>query len=637
MKANKIALLFLLSFGFKLFSQNTQDNQVIPIGKLVEAFPEESVIINESTTTYKFITNDPYYTFVVNEEIHDKYVGLKQKTSAVAAVYYDKNSEITSHKVSGTGSHDPNYDRICSDYEMAGIFHHDGKVCRFGLGFDRSGEYMTVKIKKSYINPLFFSIIPLHRAHAVFKGVVRIEIPYNVDIDILEKNFEGFNIMRYEEKKSKFRVVEYTFSEIPSSLNLQDLPDYSCTFPHLMVNIKSYESFGITKTIFETEDDLKSWYLKQVPQYSLSDTLAAFTEKLVDGLGSDSSKIESIYKWINNNIRYIAFSSGPAAYVPDDPNIVFKKKFSDCKGMAILAQYMLKKLNYDARLAWVYSGNGCHDSVFKSLHQHNHMICALKQNDRFLWIDPTMNYSLFNEIPITLQDKEAYVQQDNSIVEINITKQQDFISRQIINNLEIINTDIQIVGQIDLRGLQREKLTYFTDLAGTKKSKELISYFLKKGKLTSDLDSVQTYFHNDPAQTFSIKYKMLVPNAVIKTGEKYLLNLNYYDDFAETIIDTLRKWPLEYEAAGNYFQELKLHLPEGFSVMKTPAKLEIDNEVIRIVLKYIKENNMLVYTKEITIKQPVVKPTHFKSLEASFRQLHNSYREMIILTNQPKQ
>ena len=42
--------------------------------------------------------------------------------------------------------------------------------------------------------------------------------------------------------------------------------------------------------------------------------------------------IERLYRYVQNNVRYVAFEEGEAGYRPDTPAEVLRKRYGDCKG-----------------------------------------------------------------------------------------------------------------------------------------------------------------------------------------------------------------------------------------------------------------------------------------------------------------
>ena len=79
---------------------------------------------------------------------------------------------------------------------------------------------------------------------------------------------------------------------------------------------------------------------------SLNDILAGINREC----HSDLDKIKNTYAWVQNNIRYVAFEAGVSKHQPDTPAEVVRKRYGDCKGMALLLKTLLVAQGFDARL-----------------------------------------------------------------------------------------------------------------------------------------------------------------------------------------------------------------------------------------------------------------------------------------------
>jgi hypothetical protein len=75
-------------------------------------------------------------------------------------------------------------------------------------------------------------------------------------------------------------------------------------------------------------------------ELSKNDTksLQTILNQLVAGKSSDEEKVKSIYYWVQDNIRYIAFEEVIAGFKPEAAQTVFSNKYGDCKGMANLTK-----------------------------------------------------------------------------------------------------------------------------------------------------------------------------------------------------------------------------------------------------------------------------------------------------------
>jgi hypothetical protein len=610
----------------------SQQNPKFPIKALAEKYPDEPVINYSSETTYKFDLKSRQLMIVVNQNSSDQFVSLNPNTRAVATKFYDKYSEILRHNVRGTGIHRAATDQVCGDYERNGIFYHDAKVCRYFLAFKNTGDYLTHKTTKVYTNPMYFGRIPLHSAFAIHQGKVIIEIPLAVEIELYEMNFGSFDITRTENTLKNTRVIEYHFKNIPSDRNATDIPDYSCAFPHILVSIKGYWYSGQWNKVIESQDDLFDWYIRLMPEYKISSELGCFTDKLLEDTQNDQEKILAIYSWIHDKIRYFAFANGTAAYIPEDPNKVFNNKYGDCKGMAILAKTMLNHIGMDARLAWVYSGNNCYDPSINSVLIHNHMICAVKLNDEFVFIDPTALYNPLCEVPEGIQSRSCIIEEGEKWVIENIPAQEHTNNLyRIENSIELDNKNFLIEGKIILRGHTRQIIQTSLNRIATTNKQELLRYFITRANTSYRVDSISlgaTEMLND---NFELDYTMTIANAVASAGNKIFLNLDYYDDLQSKKIEIPRVFPFDIGFKRQHELDMVLNIPEGYQVDYLPEAFSVSHPKFNFSGLYTTGDNQIVYTRKLSIKDNLLYPADFPEWNDAIEKLQRFYKEMIIL------
>ena len=116
--------------------------------------------------------------------------------------------------------------------------------------------------------------------------------------------------------------------------------------------------------------------------------LDSLLAEITEGCRTDMEKIRNTYAWVQQNIRYIAFEAGILGHKPDTPAEVLRKRYGDCKGMAILLRTLLKAQGFDARLTDI----GTVDIPYRmseiaTLASVNHMICSLIYQGKTYYLD----------------------------------------------------------------------------------------------------------------------------------------------------------------------------------------------------------------------------------------------------------
>lgn len=109
----------------------------------------------------------------------------------------------------------------------------------------------------------------------------------------------------------------------------------------------------------------------------------------------EDSKEESILKlvrFVQDEVRYLGFESGIAAYRPNSPSTVLNRRYGDCKDKSLLLSSLLRNLGVESYPLLVNSSNSKHlDQLLPSHYLFDHCIVYLKHEDREYVIDPTIS------------------------------------------------------------------------------------------------------------------------------------------------------------------------------------------------------------------------------------------------------
>jgi hypothetical protein len=97
-------------------------------------------------------------------------------------------------------------------------------------------------------------------------------------------------------------------------------------------------------------------------------------------------------------------------HVPRSLAEIASTHFGDCKDMATVTTAILRRLGFNASVAWVYRSTGAHESgPLVNITWFNHAIVRVENDGRSYWLDPTNPSSFAQGIPGDIYDREAVV------------------------------------------------------------------------------------------------------------------------------------------------------------------------------------------------------------------------------------
>lgn len=96
-------------------------------------------------------------------------------------------------------------------------------------------------------------------------------------------------------------------------------------------------------------------------------------------------------RFVQDEVRYTGIELGPYSHMPTQPNIVFARRFGDCKDKSLLLCTILSELGIDAHPALVDTeSRGTISEDQPSPYDFNHVIVRASLADKVYWLDATI-------------------------------------------------------------------------------------------------------------------------------------------------------------------------------------------------------------------------------------------------------
>ena len=353
--------------------------------------PAENVVIVSGWEDYEFI---PLADGVqVRNTVKHEYEATRHSANIHPHVFY--NDVIRLDKASGGKAQ---YKNVNSPT----VFHDDSKVCFFDINLQQRGKKAKVEFKRTWSDAAYLSRILLSEEYPIRQKSVTVKIPASMPgLELVDLNFPPDKISRSEERlPDGSRNVTYSIADLRPIVDEPGAPSLLESEPTVIVT-----------GYFPDLDSLYRWHHELgVADTSLPDIDGLLAEICGDA-SSDEDKIARIYRWVQRNVRYVAYEEGEAGFRPDAPAEVVRKRFGDCKGMALLLSTLINGLGIEAYPASV----GMRSIPFlisemPCLAATDHMVCVVPRlgNDMLI-LDATNEYAHLRHIPYSIQGKDILI------------------------------------------------------------------------------------------------------------------------------------------------------------------------------------------------------------------------------------
>jgi hypothetical protein len=629
--------MLILGGGFAAVAQNDESSDNPTKAKTLKSqYEKEDLVISNQDVQVSFARNADTGKIEVTEETKTVYLSITNYVQMTYSTGYDNESEIEELSLYlDEGKRSASWDLQDEAYSSQSIFHNDYRVKYGKIIFKKQGATVRVEEKVLHKDVKYFTTHYFNDNYRVLEGSVTFNIPDWLDVELKEYHLEGYDIARSEAKKGDEIRVTFDLKEIKPRKSEYREQGSSFIYPHILILSKSFiNDDGATIRLFSETKDLYSWYSKLTREVTIETTeIDEKVTELTDGLATDDEKVRAIYYWVQDNIKYIAFEEGIAGFKPDAPQNVYKKRYGDCKGMAILLKTMLISAGYDARLVWIGTDAIAYDYSTPSLSVDNHMIAAIMVDGDPIFIDGTEKYNSYGTFASRIQGKQALIENGDTFKLATVPESTADLNLESYNAILKIEDD-HLIGKVK-RVYQGEQVSSFLyNFTGLPQSKrvEVLEQVLTDGNDNAKIENTTAFDHTDRDGDVEIEYDFRVNNAVSNFDNTYYLELDPVRYLGEFQMDGERENSFFFSNTRKEIKNFVLKIPEGYTVSSTPADLNIDNDHLLIDMKYLIKDSEIVYTSNITIKQRLLPKESFDVWNESIKQLKSFYDEQIVLT-----
>ncbi len=370
--------------------------------------------------------------------------------------------------------------------------------------------------------------------------------------------------------------------------------------PRVVPYISSYEFNGRNVKVLADVSGLYQWYYNHIVGLvdSRSETVQKLSDSLVSNLKSEVEKVKTIYYWVQNNTKYIAFEEGLGGFIPRDAELVCNRRFGDCKDKSSLIYALLKAAGIKSYFTWIgtreipYTFAECPTPVVD-----NHMIISYNDNGVWNFLDGTANGIMYGIPTAFIQGKEALIgiSKDSFVVATVPVLEKEYNFSVDSLNVGISGNDLIGYGKTSYGGYWKDDISYkFYNISEKDRQKELAGYFKFVNNKTI-IDSLKWEKVDTISAICSFSYIAKLPEYPKTINKKLYVNLNLRRDFQGDLFDTLKQ-KTDIEFRYKFFQKqiTVFNIPDGYKIAKLPANVNFSKDVVALNVNYNSDGNKVI-------------------------------------------
>jgi hypothetical protein len=517
------------------------------------------------------------------------------------------------------------------------IFYDDSKATSFDfsgitVGATRHISYELEHTDLHLLTPYYFDhYFPTQKAE------LKLVFPASVKLKYVIKGIHADKIRITESQKKDKNIYTFSATDIPALQYYQDAPEGPYYATHVIFYIEQTESKGQWTNFLSSPDDLYRYnfqYIKNINK-SISTELKQLTDSLTSKWQTQDQKAKVIYKWVQSHIKYVAFEDGLEGFIPREANLVFARKYGDCKDMASILFAMLNHAGVPAYITWI--GTRSLPYTYKETPLpivDNHMICAVRIGQEYKFLDGTDESCVYGKPSHGIQGKEALVALDENkyeIVKVGIPAKEEnkYIDSSLI---EINEKEVKGRLKIYLKGYYSSALKSILNYRNESEKKEYLRSRFNRGNNKIQFKD-WTINHSPDNDESWILAEFNLPDYARKINDEWLMNMNLFRLFEHQEIDfPKRKLPKEFEFLNTNQYTVALKIPTGYKISYIPESLHHKNDTWGFRLSYKIENDTLYLTQQFDTDHLLLQPSQFEQWNKILEVLFPHYKQSIVLS-----
>ena len=390
-------------------------------------------------------------------------------------------------------------------------------------------------------------------------------------------------------------------------------------------NVTSWESLGVC------------WHDMIRQKQEATDEVKEIAVEISKIAKTETEKLKAVWKWLNDNVRYVGLERGLAGWIPLSAHVVCTKKYGDCKAVAGLISVLCRELGLkaDPILIGTRPQLGSLDTELPGPFYFNHSIARAEADGKVYWLDATHRDVDYKTTPYRNQGVHVIVARPGKPF-------LDFIP---VQGPETNTADMKVTFTPDGDGqmlMEVERSTtgnmasqlraYSHEYTGEKWDRWIERYFVAASYPQAAITEQSFSGKKDNDKPFVVKLKAKIPRAMQPAGKGYsfevkeLFQSSVYDD----ITLPKRRYALDLNFTWTRTNRYEVKIPEGMKPAGLPRNLAFEDDFVKVERMAQIEGDRVVTVFNMISKLHQIPPDKYPEARKSYQKALDASSFVII-------
>ncbi|MGZ3760891.1 MAG: DUF3857 domain-containing protein [Mucilaginibacter sp.] len=431
---------------------------------------------------------------------------------------------------------------------------------------------------------------------------------------------------RYLNRNTNIKPIKVTADKINTyvwkvtdlkAFKLEEGAESWRVLPQIRFAANAFEFYG-TQGKFRNWADFGNWQKQlNADVCSLTPEREAEIQKMTDTIKTDKGKAKFLYKYLQQNMRYVSIQLGIGGFKPFPATFVDQKKYGDCKALSNYMSALLKAVHIPSYYAIINAGTNKEPaSPTFTADPFNHVILCVPFKGDTTWLECTSAFNPFGELGSFTENRNALLVTEDGGKLVH-TPRSTMQENQFNSETHIaLNADGSAKAQIKILSTGDYRFTY-------------IEYSSLK------MDEQKEYFMH--ALNLKQPWTFDLAHANDKNGVKEIDMTLEYDKFCDIIAGDRQFYrprafdlcaftvPIEEKRKSDYYFEHPMQktsltvidLPAGFEIETLPTnqKLSFAYGSYEVGYAYDAAKNQVISTAKFDLNNQVIPADKYTELQ----------------------
>ncbi|GAB6008481.1 DUF3857 domain-containing protein [Dysgonomonas reticulitermitis] len=350
---------------------------------------------------------------------------------------------------------------------------------------------------------------------------------------------------------------------------------------------------------------------------------------------TDREKVAIVYKYLQENTRYVSIQLGIGGYRPIEAASVLKTRFGDCKGQTNLMKAMLKAIDIPSNYCVINMGDDKELLPdFPSFNQNNHVILLVPLQNDSIWLECTSATTPFGYVHDGIAGHDVLVITDSGGKVCRLptytSKQNKKESRLQINISEDGTAKGDITFVEHLIGYDYAR-NYYDILSNDREKRvEYINANVSMPKI--QIGEINTSEDKSALPFCSLTLKYEAMDFASKTGTRLFipvcpLKKNNYNVFSAA----KRNFDIEIPDGFSESDTIVIQIPEAYIPESLPKDISLTTDFGTFSSQSILEGNKIIYIQNTEIISGRYSKDRYKEIKDFFGEIATAIKRKVVV------